>query len=64
MEAEDRIEVLKGKILMKEGLPTDEQRLVYAGKQLLDGLTLADYNIQREATLHLVMVLKGGGNNQ
>ena len=60
VDSSNKVSKLKEQIALAEGIPSDQQRLVYCGEQLEDERTLADYNVQKETTIHLILRLRGG----
>lgn len=60
VDRNESIDLIKAKIQEKQGIPQEQQRLIWAGKDLQIGKTLSDYNIQQDSTLHLVIRVRGG----
>jgi len=61
-EPEDKVISVKQSLQEKEGITTDQIRLINAGKQLMDDKTLSSYNISAGATIHMVLSLRGGSD--
>lgn len=64
IEPTDKVERIKERVEEKEGIPPQQQRLIYSGKQMNDEKTAADYKIQGGSVLHLVLALRGGQIHQ
>eukprot|EP00117_Sycon_ciliatum_P003333 scpid94478/ scgid8171/ Polyubiquitin-C; Ubiquitin-related; Ubiquitin len=61
VELNDRVSSLKARINAREGLPVEQQHLIYGAKPLLDDRTLAEYGIVDNSNIHMVLSLRGGG---